>query len=238
MRPLLHALVDPPEAMRRGALDPRPLRTGAALAGIALALGLATVPRQLAILNRVLAPTGDLAGDVHRAALHAGLLRLIVADRVVPAPALLVAGVLMVALAEPVLMLARDRRPAIVQVVLLGLATLMVDRAGELAITYLVPLASQVTAGDAVLAPHRFRTGPLLLWRSASPAPLWLELLEPRANFIVLWTAVLWSLGLRELEGRRLSGWHVSLPLACALGGGVVTWILGPLVVPVILGKG
>lgn len=238
MRRMLRALADPPEAMRRAALDPRPLRTAAALAGAALVLGLATLPRQVAILNRVLAPTGDPAGDMYHEALRAGLLRLIVADRLIPSPALLLAGVLLVAMAEPVLMLARDRRKAIVQVAVLGLATLVVDRVGELSITYLLPLASQVTAGDAVLAPHRFRTGPLLLWRAASPAPAWLELLEPRANLIVLWTVVLWSLGLRELEGRRLSGWHVALPLACVLGGGVVTWILGPLVVPAILGQG
>ncbi len=232
MRSLLRVMIDPPEALRRAVLDPRPLRTAAALGSAALALGLATLPRQVEILNRVLAPSGDPAENMYHELLRAGLLRLIVADRLVPSPALLVAAVLLVVLAEPVLMLAQERRKAIVQV-----AVLIVDRAGELAVTYLLPLASQLTAGDAVLAPHGFRTGPLLLWRSASRAPAWLELLEPRANLIVLWTVALWSMGLRELEGRRLCGWHVGLPLACVLGGAVVTWILGPLVVPAILGR-
>jgi hypothetical protein len=238
VRWLLAALIDPPEAMRRAALGPRPVRTAAALASTVTALGVATLPRQVAILNRVLAATGDPQSDLHHEALRSGLLRLIVADRLVPAPALLLAAVLLVAVAEPVLMLARDRRPAIVQIALLGLAPLAVDRLGELAMTYLVPLAGQVTAGDAVLAPHRFRTGPLLLWWSPGPAPAWLELLEPRANLIVLWAVALWSIGLRTLAGRALETWHVALPLACVLGAGVVTWILGPLIVPAILGGG
>jgi hypothetical protein len=230
------ALIDPREAMRRGATWPRPLRTAATLASAVMALGLATLPRQVAILNRVLAPTGDPQSDLHHEVLRGGLLRLIVADRLIPAPALLLAAVLLVVVAEPVLMLARDRRTAIVQIALVGLAPLLVDRLGELAMTYLLPLAEQVTAGDAVTAPHRFRTGPLLLWWSTEPAPAWLELLEPRANLIVLWAVGLWSIGLHTLAGRTLEAWHVALPLACALGAGVVTWILGPLIVPAILG--
>lgn len=238
MRRLLSALIDPPEAMRRGVLEARPLRTAAALASAVTALGLATLPRQVAILNRVLASTGDPQSNLHHEALRSALLRLIVADRLVPAPALLLAAVFLVAVAEPVLMLARDRRAAIVQIALLGLAPLLVDRLGELAMTYLVPLADQVTAGAAVLAPHRFRTGPLLLWWSPEPAPAWLELMEPRTNLIVLWAVVLWSIGLRTLEGRTLETWHVVLPLVCVMAAGVVTWILGPLVVPAILGGG
>ena len=149
MRRLLSALIDPPEAMRRGVLEARPLRTAAALASAVTALGLATLPRQVAILNRVLASTGDPQSNLHHEALRSALLRLIVADRLVPAPALLLAAVFLVAVAEPVLMLARDRRAAIVQIALLGLAPLLVDRLGELAMTYLVPLADQVTAGRA-----------------------------------------------------------------------------------------
>ncbi len=236
MRLVLSALIDPSEAMRRGATWPRPWRTAAALASAVAVLGLATLPRQVAILNRVLAPTGDPQSDLHHELLRSGLLRVIVVDRLIPAPALLLAAVLLVAVAEPVLMLAGDRRTAIAQVALLGLAPLLVDRLGELAMTYLLPLADQVTAGDAVLVPHRFRTGPLLLWRSPEPAPAWLELLEPRANLIVLWAVALWSMGLRRLAGRTLETWHVALPLACVLGAGVVTWILGPLIVPAILG--
>jgi hypothetical protein len=236
VRLVLSALIDPSEAMRRGATWPRPWRTAAALASAVAVLGLATLPRQVAILNRVLAPTGDPQSDLHHELLRSGLLRVIVVDRLIPAPALLLAAVLLVAVAEPVLMLAGDRRTAIAQVALLGLAPLLVDRLGELAMTYLLPLADQVTAGDAVLVPHRFRTGPLLLWRSPEPAPAWLELLEPRANLIVLWAVALWSMGLRRLAGRTLETWHVALPLACVLGAGVVTWILGPLIVPAILG--
>ncbi len=238
MSRLLQALINPPEAMRRGALAPRPLRTLAALAGAVVALGLATIPRQITMLSRALAITGDPLVDLQREALRSGLLRLIVADRLVPSPTLLVAAVLLVAAAEPVLMLARDRRKAIVQVATLGLAVLLVARLGELAMTYLLPLAEQMRAGDALLAPHRFRSGPLLLWRSAHPAPAWLELLEPRANLLVLWAVALWTVGLRELDGGRFSAWHLALPAVCVLGAGVITWILGPVVVAAILGRG
>jgi hypothetical protein len=134
-------------------------------------------------------------------------------------------------------MLARQRQPAIWAVVLLGLAPLLVQRVGELAITYVAAIADPV-AGDAVTAPHRFVTGPLLLWRGEGPAPGWLELLSRRVNLIVLWCLALWSLGMQQLDGGRWQLWHAALPAACLAAAGLLTWMLWPIVLPLVLGVG
>jgi hypothetical protein len=208
-----------------------------ALAAALWAMGLATLPQQLGVLHRALAPTGEPLQDAHTALLRDGIVRVIVVDRLVPSPTLLVAGLLLVLAAEPVLMLARERRGALHAVVLMGLAPLIVQRLGELAIVYLgAPEAA--LAGDAVTAPHRFSTGPSLLWRHGVPAPGWLEVLNDRLNLLVLWCVALWALGMRMLDGGPLRPWHVALPAACVAGAGVITWALGPLALSAVLRLG
>jgi hypothetical protein len=200
-------------------------------------LGLATLPRQLALLERTLAPSGDPLMAAHGALLRDGILRVILVDRLIPSPTLLLAGLLLVLAAEPVLMLARERRGTLYKIVLLGLAPLIAQRLGELAVVYLAALEAPVV-GDAVTAPHRFVTGPLLFWRQPEPAPGWLEVLNDRLNLIVLWSVLLWSMGMRELDGGRLRPWHVALPVACVAGAGVITWALGPVAYGAILRLG
>jgi len=237
VRSLAAVLVDPRGGMRTVAERPRPWALVVSLGAFLVALGLATLPRQLALLDRTMGATGDPLLDAQTELLRSGVLRLIVADRLVASPTLLVAALFLALAAEPVLMLARQRQPAIWAVVLLGLAPLLVQRVGELAITYVAAIADPV-AGDAVTAPHRFVTGPLLLWRGEGPAPGWLELLSRRANLIVLWCLVLWSLGMQQLDGGRWQLWHAALPAACLAAAGLLTWMLWPIVLPLVLGVG
>jgi len=237
VRSLAAVLVDPRGGMRTVAERPRPWALVVSLGAFLVALGLATLPRQLALLDRTMGATGDPLLDAQTELLRSGVLRLIVADRLVASPTLLVAALFLALAAEPVLMLARQRQPAIWAVVLLGLAPLLVQRVGELAITYVAAIADPV-AGDAVTAPHRFVTGPLLLWRGEGPAPGWLELLSRRVNLIVLWCLVLWSLGMQQLDGGRWQLWHAALPAACLAAAGLLTWMLWPIVLPLVLGVG
>jgi len=237
VRSLAAVLVDPRGGMRTVAERPRPWALVVSLGAFLVALGLATLPRQLALLDRTMGATGDPLLDAQTELLRSGVLRLIVADRLVASPTLLVAALFLALAAEPVLMLARQRQPAIWAVVLLGLAPLLVQRVGELAITYVAAIADPV-AGDAVTAPHRFVTGPLLLWRGEGPAPGWLELLSRRVNLIVLWCLALWSLGMQQLDGGRWQLWHAALPAACLAAAGLLTWMLWPIVLPLVLGVG
>lgn len=227
--------MDPRTACQRAIHTGAPGRLAATILGIAIALGVATLPRQVAILNRTLAVLGDAALDAQRELLRAGVVRLMIVDRVVPAPTLLIAAVLVLVTAEPVLMLARDRRPSRVAVLVLGLAPLVVQRVGELAVTYLVDPAAYVTAGDAIMAPHRFTIGPALLWARSGTVPGWAELLETRLNLVSLWCVGLWSVGLCSLDGRPWAPWHLALPVACLGGAGVLTWAVGPVVIQVVL---
>ncbi|MGD2136506.1 MAG: hypothetical protein PVF27_10110, partial [Gemmatimonadales bacterium] len=112
------ALVDPSAALRRAVEAPHPWRVAVWLGGLALALGLATLPRQLPALAEAMPPLGDPRLDAQTAALRDALTRLLLADRLVPSPSVLLAALLLVLAAEPVLMLARERRTAIVTVVL------------------------------------------------------------------------------------------------------------------------
>ncbi len=230
-------LIDPVGTNRLATRDPRPWTMLLTLVVGLSALGAATLPRQVVLLNRTLGPTGDLVFDAQNAVMQSGLLRLIIADRLVPSPTLLIAAVLLVLAAEPVLAMAHDVRPAIWGTALLGLAPLFVERIGELAITYLLPLGAHVTPGDAVSAPHRFVTGPLVFWHRSEPAPAWLELLDPRVNLVALWCVVIWAVALRQLDGGKLRAWHIALPLTCLVAAGVLTWILAPMAVGALLGR-
>jgi hypothetical protein len=234
-RPLSAVLVDPVAAFRAAASRPAPGLTLAALAATTTVLGLATLPRQLMLLGRGLPFTGDALIDAQHEALRHMVTRLIVIDRLVPQPAVIVAAILVLLAAEPVLMLARDRRKAVLAVVVLGLAPLVLDRIGELAISYLLSPTSQATPGWAMTIPHRFVTGPVVFWRGAESAPQWLEILDARVNLVSLGCVALWSVGLRQLDGKKWESWHVLLPSACLVGAGLITWALTPLVIPVLI---
>lgn len=235
LRHLGLVLVDPVSAQRRAVERPSPLAITLILVVALTSLGAATLPRQIAVLDAAFAPTGDQLADLQAAMMRPGLLRVMVADRLVPLPAVLVAGLLVVFAAKPLLALPHSQGRAVWTVALLGLAPLVVQRVGELAITYVFPIPVDPPAGMAVTLPHRFSTGPSLLW--AGDAPAWVQLLDPRANLVALWTLALWGVGLRTLDGRpRFESWHLLVPALCLVGGGLTTWVLGPLVVTAILG--
>ncbi|MCK5712150.1 MAG: hypothetical protein KAI25_05500, partial [Hyphomicrobiaceae bacterium] len=93
--PLAAVLVDPRGAMRGVAERPSPWALIVALASGLVALGLATLPRQLALLDRTMGATGDPLLDAQMELLRSGVLRLIVADRLVASPTLIVAALLL-----------------------------------------------------------------------------------------------------------------------------------------------
>jgi hypothetical protein len=228
-------LVDPRAAARAATKAPSPWAVLGVLALYWTALGLGTLPRQLALLSEAFAPTTDPALSAGRDALTSGLVRLIVVDRLVPVPAALLGAALLVVAAEPVLMLSRDRRPALAAVAALGLAPLLVGRLGELAFTWLVNPLAAPSPGAALTLPHRFATGARLFWVGESSPPAWVELLETRANLVTLWCAALWAVGLSQLDSGRVQAWHVVLALGCLAVAGIATWAIGPMVVPMVL---
>src|SRR3990172_542781 len=227
MKLIAMVLVDPRRAVQEAIGQPGPAVVVLGALAITALLGAATLPRQLDLLFASLAPTGDLARDLHYAAMQAGLTRMIVADRLMPPPTLLLAALVLSLAAEPVLSLAEDRRRAVWTVVALGLAPLMVQRIGELAVAYLSAVASPPRPGDAVSRASRFTTGPLLLWRADNP-PDWLISLSQRFNLVSLWGLLIWTVGLKELDDRRLASWHMALPAACLALAALATWWLSP----------
>jgi len=217
----------------------RPDFAGTMFAAIALflAFGAATLPRQLSVLHLALAPTGVSAVDGHYAAMQGGLTRLIIADRLVPSPTVLLAGIVLVLLAEPVLALARDRRATLLTLAVLGLAPLLVQQIGECIMTYTANIAPDPAPGRAIELANRFQTGPLLFWSSEARAPAWIEILSARVNLVSLWCVGLWALGLRVMDGKRFRVWHIGMPVVSLAVAGIVTWILGPMVLAAVLGR-
>lgn len=228
-------LMDPRRAVREAIGQPRPAVTALVAVAATVLLGGATLPRQLDLLSASLAPMGDMVRDLHHATMQAGLTRIIVADRLIPPPTLMVAALVLGLAAEPVLSLAEDRRRAVWAVVLLGLAPLVVQRLGELAVVYASAVGSPPRPGDAVSLASRFTTGPLLFWWTDDPPP-WLVSVSQRFNLVTLWGIVIWTIGVKELDGRRLASWHVALPVACLGLAALATWWLAPMVAGLLLG--
>jgi hypothetical protein len=235
MKLIAMVLVDPRRAVREAVGQPRPALVALGVLVFVSLLGAATLPRQLDLLSASLAPIGDLARDLHHAAMQAGLTRIIVADRLMPPPTLLVAALVLGLVAEPVLSLAEDRRRAVWTVVLLGLAPLMVQRIGELAVAYVSAVGAPPRPGDAVGLASRFTTGPLLFWWTESPPP-WLVSVNQRFSLITLWGIVIWTVGLKELDGRRWASWHAALPVTCLGVAALATWWLSPMASGLLLG--
>jgi hypothetical protein len=199
-------------------------------------MGLLALPRQLTLLSQALAPLGHIALDLHHEAMRAGLTRIILADRLVPSLTPVIAAGLVVIVAAPILSLADERQTRIWAVAMVGLAPLLIEGLGELAMTYLAA-PSDPTPGEAVDLANRFVTGPLLFWRSDSPAPSWLHIMNARFNLITIWCVVLWAVGLRVLEGSASRAWHIAVPLTSLGVAGVLTWIGTPLITAALLGR-
>jgi hypothetical protein len=229
-------LVDPAASIRCTLDDPDFGGLAVAFFSLTLALGAAALPGQLSVLTHSLAPVGQVALDSHREAMYEGLARVIVADRLVMSPTLLLCGILVVLASDPILALPEDGRDRLWAVVVLGFAPLLIQEVGELALTYLA-VPAEPTPGQAVNLPSRFVTGPLLLWGGEGTAPAWMEVVNSRVNLVSLWCVALWAVGLRSLDGGRLRSWHMALPLACLAIAGVVTWIATPIFVSALLGR-
>ncbi len=230
-------LVDPAGSAVRALEHPAPGRLLFALVLTWVTLGVATLPRQLSLLDRVLTPAtmGGASPQFH--ALAAGLTRLMVVDRLFPMPAVLVAGGFLLLAAEPVLMLVGRRKRELLVIVVLGMAPLLIQRVGELVITWVFDTGAGLSPGEIVRLPHRFASGAVLLWRSGGYPPPIVELLETRVNVFSVWAVGLWAFGLSLLD-RRPQLWHMLLPVACLAAGGIITWLLGPIVLAAVLGAG
>jgi len=238
VRSVLTVLVDPVRSFRQVRERDRWWVLWVVVWGGAALLGAVTIPRQLQVLYESLAPMEDPLVSMHLDALRRGLARLIFVDRLFPWPTLLLAGGMLGFVATTSLGLANDMRARLWAVIGIGLAPILVGRIGELAMTYLLELHA-VSPGEAIGLPHRFSVGPRLLWWSESPAPSWLEVLDARANLIVLWVAILWALGLKAVDdAARVEAWHFGLPVFCIAVAGILTWASGPLIVSAVLGMG
>jgi hypothetical protein len=236
LRAIGAALVSPGAALRVIAARPEPVAMALLLACMIVVAGAATLPRQLALLNQALAPTGDPVRDTHLALMQAGLLRVIVVDRVVPPPTFVLAAVLLVLAVEPVLAVAEKRRRALWALAIAGLAPLVVHRLGELAVVYLSPAPDPLRLGDAIGLPQRFATGPALLWWGDGAPPAWLLSVNARLNLFAAWSVAIWAIGLRELDTGSPTPWHAALPAGCLLVAGLVTYWLKPVVAALVLG--
>jgi hypothetical protein len=231
---VVNVVVSPVGAMRQASTEPG-LRLAAAVLLVAVSLlGSVTLPRQLQLLGRTLAPTGNPARDGHHAALSAGLNRYILFDRLVPPPTILLAAGLVIIAARPMLALAGDRGSRIQPAILLGLVPLLFQRIGEAAVTY-VGSRGVTVPGLVIMLPRQFVTGPALLWASAE-VPFWIEALSARLNLVSLWSLALWSLALRQLDGQPFCSWHWLLPASCLATAALTTWWLEPMVLTMILG--
>ncbi|MFQ5702698.1 MAG: hypothetical protein ACE5HT_01595 [Gemmatimonadales bacterium] len=229
------ALIDPTRAMRDAVERPRAVAIGVTIVTVGALLGVATLPRQMAVLGEALQSSNPLV-ESHYQVLRAGLLRLIWADRLVTSPGLVIAAAFVVLLAEPMLSLAVERKRVLASVAVLGLTPMLVQQVGELAVAYLTSLGAHPTPGDALNLPHGFSTGIKLFWGGLAPPPQWVELLDDRLNLVTLWSVFLWSTGLGALEGNGVRPVHVGIPLAAMVCAGTLTWIAGPTALALVLG--
>ncbi len=225
-----------PAATVRTVRAAAPVPIACALLAAVMLIGLGTLPRQLALLAQALPITGsDASSDLLRQAVGAGLRRLIIIDRLVPPPTLVIAGVLLGFAADPILGLAHDRRRELWAVLALGMVPLIIFRGGELLVSWLLPVGPHPTAGIATSLPRQFATGLDLFW--PAPAPTAIEAFSARLNLFSLWSVGIWAAGLRELDGGRFAAWHMGLPLGTLACAGVFTWVLEGPVIATILGR-
>jgi len=174
-----------------------------ALAGVLLllgALGAASLPRLLALLAATLAPSGSTLAAAHADALHDGLVRYVVADRLLPPLPLVAAALIVAVVAVPILSGRRVAGKAVCGVLAVGAAPLVVQRLGELIVIWTTP-ADGLVAGDVAGLAARFNVGLAGLLSAAGQAPGGaLSVVAEAANAIGLWVVVLWGWGLARLD--------------------------------------
>jgi hypothetical protein len=164
------------------------------------ALGAASLPRLLALLAATLAPVGPPLAAGHAAALHQGLVRYVVADRLLPPLPLVAAALLVAGVATPILAVRRVAGRAVCGVLAVGAAPLVVQRLGELAVVWTTP-ADGLVAGDVAGLAARFNVGLAGLLSAAGQAPGGaLSVVAEAANAIGIWVVALWGWGLARLD--------------------------------------
>jgi len=220
-----------------------------AVAGLLLSitvLGAASLPRILALLGMTLAPVGSPLAAAHAAALHDGLVRYVVADRLLPPPPLVLAAVLVALVATPMLAARRVAWTAVCGVLAVGAAPLVVQRLGELIVVWTTP-ADGLVAGDVASLATRFNVGLAGILSAAGRTPdgAW-GIAADATNAIGLWVVALWGWGLARLDrdAAAVSGraarvvWPFMLSAAAYAAGYAVyaallpTWLLLVMGVP------
>lgn len=235
---LLHpwrALLDPVEVLGKAVREPAPWFTLGSVVFWAGVMGALCLPRQLELLELGLSAGGGPLAELKNQLMGPGLRRLILFDRLLPPPTLVLAAVLLAAAADPVLALSQERRRALWAVGFIGLAPMLLQRLGELAVTYWVS-SVEGSVAEAMTLPRRFSTGISLFWLGEKP-PAWVTSFSQRINLVALWSVGLWGLGLYQLRGRGYVAWQLSLPLAALAIATLITWWLNPTVIPLILGR-
>ena len=203
----------------------------ASLLALVTGLGAAALPRLLALLAATLGGGAPSAAGSHADALRAGLVRYLVADRLLPPLPLLGAAVLVAAVASPVLATRRVAARAVWGVLAVGAAPLVLQRVGELAVVWTTPAAGLV-AGDVTGLAARFNVGVGGILAAAGFSPgVALGAAVEAANATGLWVVSLWGWGLARLDhdasraGTRLPAWPFALSLA-AYAGAYAAWVV------------
>jgi hypothetical protein len=178
----------------------RPAWAVAGLVVLTAALGVAGLPRLLALLGASLAPAGNPVVDAHLAALHRGLARYLVADRLLLPPPYLIGGLLLAAVAAPVLAGRGIGLRAIAGALVVGAAPLLIQRLGELGAVVVAP-GGALAAGDVARLPARFNVGLAgALALAGVTSTGWLSVVAEAANAVGVWVFVLWGWGLARLD--------------------------------------
>jgi hypothetical protein len=203
-------------------------RPAVAMAGLLLlvgGLGAAGLPRLLPLLAETIAPAGTPLLAAHRDALHAGLVRYLLADRLLPPFPFACAALLLALAAGPVLARRRVAWRAVWGVLAVGAAPLLVQRLGELGVVWAAAGRGLETGEVAGLA-ARFNVGVAGILAAAGAAPAGgLSVVAEAANAVGLWVVGLWGWGLARLDAGAAGAaaprprWpYLAAALAYALG--------------------
>lgn len=220
-----------------------PVLAAAALALLVSALGAAALPRLLGLLAASLDPGGSGGLARHASALHAGLARFLVADRVAPPLPFVAAALLVAAVAVPALGSRRVAARAVVGVLVAGAAPLLIQRVGELAVVWLAPGAGLAT-GEITVLPERFNVGVAAILSAAGVSPGGaLSVVAEAANGVGAWVVALWGWGLARLDrgaaggAARMPRWPFVLAAGAYAAGYALYALLFPFYLLVVMGR-
>jgi len=192
----------------------------ASLLVLVCALGAASLPRLLALLAAALDPAGSPLAAAHADALHAGLVRYLLADRLLPPLPLVAAAAIVGLVAAPMLAGSRVAGRAVCGVIAVGAAPLVVQRLGELVVVWTTP-SSGLVAGDVVGLASRFNVGLAgVLGAAGVSMDGALGVAAEATNAIGIWVIALWGWGLARLDrgAARGRGRPVVWPYLLAAG--------------------